>query len=214
MKNFICFLRVHFNLGGDFMKKFILIMLALLLTFSVAACGGKDKTPAESGNSSVPASEAASPVETASEATPVNLVEVTTELNVTLLLPDSMEKQNEYMYADIAKGESAFIIADMADPSMPLSDWDKDEFTGFILADYDDLVVASYDNDLTLNGNKALVCKFSFTSDEGNSVAGAIVYVTYKNAEYRITLMYPGDDANGALAKNIQTIIDSISISY
>lgn len=65
----------------------------------------------------------------------------------------------------------------MADESSPLSSMTKEDFSSFQFTDREDLVISSFENNLTLNGNKALVCKFSFTSEAGNGVKGAIVFV-------------------------------------
>lgn len=56
------------------------------------------------------------------------------------------------------------------------------------------------------------MCEFSFTSAQGNGITGAIVYVTYRGADYSVTFLYSSDQADGALAKNIQTCIDSITV--
>lgn len=97
--------------------------------------------------------------------------------------------------------------------SYPLSDFSQQDFVDLMFSDYDDVVITSFDNDLMLNGNKALVSKFSFTT-QGSEVTGAIVFVTYKSAEYSVTFLYSSDNKEGALAKNLQTCIDSITIKY
>lgn len=144
----------------------------------------------------------------------VALVDVKTELKVNLKLPETMTQQSDNFYANTATGDSATFTADIADDSYPLSDFTQEGFVDLILYGYNNIVITSFDNDLTLNGNKALICKFSFTSDQGNEVTGAITYVTYKGAEFSVTLLYSSDNTAGTLAKNLQTCIDSITVSY
>jgi hypothetical protein len=186
------------------MKKLLLLTLVFVMTISLVACGGT-----ESGTSDTSQPDTSSTAEQS-----VTLVDVTTENNLTLKLPDTMTKQSDIFYADTTAGDSASFTVDMADESYPLSDMTQQDFIDFQFSGYDDLVIISYDNDLTINGNAALVCKFSFTSSEGNGIEGAVVFVTYKGAEYSVSLLYSRDDEDSALARNLQTCIDSISVEY
>jgi hypothetical protein len=186
------------------MKKFLLLAFFLVMTISIVACDGAMTGTDDSSqlNTSSTANES------------VTLVDVTTDNNLTLKLPDTMTKQNDIFYADVTTSESASFTVDMADESFPLSDMTQQDFIDFQFSEYTDVVIKSYDNNLTINGNPALVCKFSFSSSDGNTIEGAIVFVTYKGAEYSVSLLYPSDNASGALAQNLQTCIESISINY
>lgn len=183
------------------MQKLFLFALVVVMSLTLVACGGETSTPAESETTT------STVVSTAT----VDLVDVTTEQGVGIKLPASLTKQEENFYADTTTGDSATFTADMADESSPLSDLSQQDFVDFQLSDRTNLVVSSYDNNVTLNGNKALVCKFSFTSAEGNGITGAIVYVNYKGAEYSVSLLYSSDNADSALAQSIDECINSIT---
>lgn len=140
------------------------------------------------------------------------LVDVETAMNISLKLPEGMTEKDMNFYANEDTAESVTFTVDMADSSYPLTAFSKEEFSSYMFSGYNNLNITSFDNDVKLNGNQALVCKFSFTSDLGNDITGATVYVTYSGAEYSATFLYPSDDNEGVLANNIQTCIDSITI--
>jgi len=190
------------------MKKLFLIMLALVVTLSFAGCG--EETTAPVGSSGLDNSgETSKPSET------VALVDVTTEQNVKIKLPSSLIKQEDGIsYADANTSDVAMFIADRADESYPLSEMSQEDFIDFSVGERENLVIDSYDNNTSINGNSALVCKFSFTSPEGNEISAAVVIVLYKGAEYTHSFMYIKSNTDSALAKSLQDCIDSITINY
>ena len=122
--------------------------------------------------------------------------------------------QEDLTYFDAKTGDIASFMADRADDSFPMASMTQQEFAEFMLSDRDNLVIISYENNKTINGNKAVVCKFSFTSPEGIASTGVLASVLYKNADYVSILVYSSANKDGALAKNLQTCIDSISVNY
>lgn len=186
------------------MKKIFLLTFILIMCLTLAACG-TDK-PSET------ASDTSTPSETATETPvePVVLVDVVIS-GVAMKMPSGMTEMEDYFYADTTTADSATVTAGIADDSWPLSDVSQDDFVGYQLYDRTNVVVSSFDNNIELNGNKALICKFSFTSEEGNGVSGAIVVVSYKGAEYTVSLLYSSDNAEGALAVSMDEVINSIA---
>ncbi|MFA7672976.1 MAG: hypothetical protein WCY62_03880 [Clostridia bacterium] len=191
------------------MKKPFILALIVVMSLTLAACGTGIESE-EATDTSTPTESVVTedPTETPDE--PVVLVDVVSQ-GISLKLPSGMTEQGENFYADTTTGDSATFAVDMADESWPLSDVSQDDFIGYQLFDRSNVVVTSFDNAVVLNGNKGLICKFSFTSEEGNAITGAIITVTYKGAEYTVSLLYSSDNAEGALASSMDDIINSIA---
>ena len=191
----------------------ILLALFVVLVASVGCGKDADQPPDVStpGGAAKPAEPTPKPAESVSFVT-------VTEQNISIKLPSSMTQQEGpyggFAYADTNTGDTASFRVDRADESFPVVSMTKQEFADFFLGDLDDLVIISYENNKTLNGNKAVVCKFSFTTHAGNEVTAVFINVLYKNGDYLISLSYSSDNEDGALAKNIQTCIESIRVSY
>lgn len=194
------------------MKKIFLLTFILIMCLTLAACG-TDKPSETASDTSTPsetATEAATETATETPVEPVVLVDVVIS-GVAMKMPSGMTEMEDYFYADTTTADSATVTAGIADDSWPLSDVSQDDFVGYQLYDRTNVVVSSFDNNIELNGNKDLICKFSFTSEEGNGVSGAIVVVSYKGAEYTVSLLYSSDNAEGALAVSMDEVINSIA---
>ena len=179
------------------MKKLFLLTIVFIMTLSLAACGGKTNNP----NQSIKPSESAS------------MVDVTTEQGISLKLPIDMVSQENKTFANTTTAEIASFGIAEADPAAPLSKWTQDEFIASELSDRKELVIISYDNNKQINGKAALVCKFSFTSDKGNAITAALIMIDDGTKEYIISLLYSTDNAEGSLAKNLNSCIDSITVN-
>ena len=80
----------------NYMKKLFLLALALIMTFSLAACGGETES--------------------------VSLVDVTSELGISMKLPSDMKVQENLYYVNRKTGDSAvFGVAEVEATS--LSSW-------------------------------------------------------------------------------------------
>lgn len=204
------------------MKKTFLIALVVVMCLTFAACGA-DKGNEKETNTSAPteSSVADNPTETSTEssatdnpteasAEPVVLADVVIT-GVAMKLPSGMIALEDYLYGDTVTGDSATVMADMGDESWPLSEVTQDDFVGYQLSHLANLVVSSYDNNVVLNGNKSIICKFSFTSEEGNAINGTIVVVSYNGAEYSISLLYSSDNTESPLSRSMDEVINSIA---
>lgn len=165
------------------MKKLLLTTLAFAMSISLAACAGEP------------------------EAT---LVNITTDEGIVMQLPSDMTVQANKSYLSSAGDVASFGLIE-ADPAAPLNKWTQDEFVASELDGRKDLKIISYDNNKKINDKPALVCKFSFTSDNGTGITGALILVDDDKNEYIVSLLYTSDNTSGSLAKNLDACIESIS---
>ena len=166
------------------MKKVLSIILALAMTLSLASCGEE-----------------------------VTLADITTEQGISLKLPSDMTAESAAIYSNTDKSDVVSFGSYEYDPATPVNEWAQEDFIASELADHADLEIISFDNTLEINGLPALVCKFTFTTAGGNAVTSAVVVVDGSMNEYVIALTYRTDNADGALATNLDACIGSITIA-
>ncbi|PKM86915.1 MAG: hypothetical protein CVU87_10720 [Firmicutes bacterium HGW-Firmicutes-12] len=169
------------------MKKILLLILALVMVLSLAACGGE--SPSEA----------------------VALVDVTTELGISLKLPSDMTKQSEVIYVNMETGDVASFGVEVG--GTPLSDWNEETVLTTYQSKYKDVVIKSFENGKKINGKEALVSKLTLTTPKGSPLTMALVMLTDGNKIYVVSLAYGTDKTEGSLATNLQACIDSITIS-
>ena len=168
------------------MKKLLLFTLALLMTLSLAACGG------EYGES-------------------VTMVDVTTEQGIKLKLPSDMTKQSEAAYANMGTGDVvSFGVSEIG--GFPLSDWKEETVLTTYSSKYENVVIKSFENGKQINGKEALVSELTLTTPKGNALTMVLVMVTDDKYNYVVSFAYGSEKTDGSLAKNLQTCIDSIRI--
>lgn len=166
------------------MKKILLTALALVMAINLAACSAE---------------------------TAATLVDITTDQGISMKLPSDMAVQPNKSYSNSITSDVATFGLAQADSVAPLDKWTQDEFVASELDGRKDLKIASYDNNRQINGKPSLVCKFSFTSDKGTAITGALIMIDDAENEYIIKLLYTSDNTSGSLAKNLDACIDSIS---
>ena len=166
------------------MKKVLSVILALVLTLSLASCGEE-----------------------------VTLADVTIDSGISIKLPSDMTAESAAMYANTDASDVASFGSYEYDPAAPLNEWAQEDFIASELSDRADLEIISFDNTLEINGNPALLCKFTFTTDGGNAVTCAVVVVNDGVTEYVVSLTYLTDNADGSLATNLDACINSITIA-
>lgn len=176
------------------MKKIITltmtIALLLVMTVSLAGCGGDESATAD----------------------PVSLVDVTTEQGISLKLPSDLVKQDNGSYANMETGDSAgFGVTEIA--GAPLSSVTEEDVVALYQTKYDDAVVTSFENGIQINGKEALVSQLNLTTPGGNEIILTLVMVTDDTSNYIATFIYGKDETDGALYKNLQACIDSITIA-
>jgi uncharacterized lipoprotein YehR (DUF1307 family) len=177
------------------MKKLFLLTVALVMTLSLAACGGETNTT----------SETSKPLET------TNMVDITTDKGISMKLPSDLTLQENLSYINAKTGDSAvFMVSDIG--TTPLSGWKEENILATYQAKYKDVVVKSFENGKQINGKESLVSKVTLTTPEGNAITIVLVLLTDGKKNYMVNLTYGTDIPNGSLVKNVQACIDSITI--
>lgn len=167
------------------MKRLLVLILALVMILSLAACGSEE----------------------------VTLVDVTTDQGISFKLPSdiTVTEANKSAFSNTETGDNA-VVQMIEAGETPLSETTQEAFVEAELSDRTDLVVKSFENNKQINGKEALVCKFTFTSAKGTPITSTLILVADGGSEYVIALSYASDNAEGSLAKNEQAIIDSITV--
>jgi hypothetical protein len=195
------------------MKKIITLVstvaLLLLITLSLAGCGGDTSTPSEPAsapsNSSTPSAADSTP------STAVSLVDVTTDNGISLKLPSDMTVQSEGQYAS-ADSTEVFTYDVTPAPKNPLADLTEEALFASYSREYKNAVTKNYQTGLQLNGKEAVLYQLTLTSSNDVDVNMSQVIVTDGTNNYIIALAYPSDQTDNALAQNLQTILESITI--
>lgn len=170
------------------MKKIFLLAIALIMTLSLAACGG------ETTNS-------------------VSLVDVTSELGISMKLPSDMTLQENLAYVNKETGDSVvFASVDVVAGEFPISQFKEEDILTMYQQKYDDVAIKSFENGKQINGKEALVSAVNITTPKGNAITITLVMVTDGNKNYVINSTHGRDDKEGSLVKNLQTCIESITI--
>jgi len=186
------------------MKKLLLLVLALVMTLTLVACGGETTS-----------SEVTPTIEPTVETTPaVALEDVTTDKGVRLKLPSDMTLQDntdKTYYANATTYDIA-VITELDGGMGTYAEVTQEEYVAANLSGEIDLKVISYENNLKINGYDALLCKSSFATEDGDALTSAMVMITNGTREYGVLFMYPSDNTDSSLATNLQACIDSISI--
>jgi len=173
------------------MKKLISLTLALAMAISLAACGGEA---------------------TSTKSDAVSLVTVLTADNIGVKLPSDMTLQANGGYANTKTSDIAIFALYNEAPQSPFSEWTQEDFVDAELSTYSDVVVTSYENDLQINGNSALVCLYTYKTSGGIATTSSVILITDGTNEAVATFQHLTENADGSLATNLQACIDSIVI--
>lgn len=167
----------------------IIIALLCIMAVSLAGCGAEASTSSPS----------------------VSLVDVTTDQGISMKLPSDMTKQDNGAFANMNNGDN--VIFGVTDPAgKPLSDWKEENVLATYKMKYEDVVIKNFENGKQINGKKALQSTLTLQTPKGNALTSALVIITDGTNNYIVTLSYGSDKTDGALAKNLQACIDSITI--
>jgi hypothetical protein len=168
----------------------MVIALLLVIIVSFAGSGGEESATAD----------------------PVSLVDVTTEQGISLKLPSDMTKQDNGGYVNMETGDSAgFGVTEIGGD--PLSSATEEKVLVMYQSKYDDVVVTSFENGIKINGKEAVVSQQNLTTPGGNAITLTLVMVTDDTNNYIVNFIYGKDKTDGALYKNLQACIDSITIA-
>lgn len=171
------------------MKKLFLLTLALVMVLGLAGCSGETNAPVNS----------------------VSLVDVTTPQGISLKIPADMPLQDNGGYTNVETGETvSFGVAE--DGGTPLSSWKEEDVLATYQSKYSDVVVKSFENGKQINGKEALQSMVTMTTPGGNALTITLVIVADGSKNYVVNFGYGSDKTDGALAKNLQACVDSITI--
>lgn len=186
------------------MKKLFVLMMTLVMTLSLAACGGNGEATQPTNDSQAPA---ASDIKLGSK-----------EANfTTLLVPsDFGEFQDKDGYA-VAEGKNAsIVVTPTIEPDVRIENITKDYMVDLMGDTYSNIKVLAFDNPVTIAGVDAV--SFRFTGDGNTSGKNKTVcHITLffsingQDCEQQVSFTYD-TGANSSLEANLTDIIKSISL--
>lgn len=168
------------------MKKLLVLIMAIVMTLSLAACGG-EKTPAPDQSSS-------------GEATGAEFASMTFGY-ITMSAPSvfSAVTEKEGMYVSAGPDASITVTPTLGIDILP-SEWDEEvakELLQVIYGStYTDLELSAFEGDVNMNGNTAVYYAFYGKNSAGKDRLVQVVrlYNADLTAQYMITLMHSADD--------------------
>lgn len=183
------------------MKKILVIIMAIVMTFSLVACGGD-------GGSAEPASDVMAP----------DVTLATKEANfTTLLVPsDFGEFYDKDGYA-LAEGTNAsIVVTPTIEPDVRIEDITEEYMVNLMESTYSNIEVLAFNNPVTIAGVDAV--SFQFTGDGATSGKNKTVcHITMffsiegQDCEQQVSFTYD-TGANTSLEANLNDIIESISL--
>lgn len=186
------------------MKKFLVLMMTLTLSFGLTACAGDNAAPASTPDAPAP--------------TPSDITLISKEANfTTLLVPsDFGEFYDNDGYA-VAEGINAsIIVTPTIEPDIRIEDITEDYMVGLMGDTYSNIKVLAFDNPITIAGVDAV--SFQFTGDGATSGKNKTVChltlffsIEGQDCEQQISFTYD-TGANTSLEANLTDIIKSISL--
>ena len=179
------------------MKKFVTLLMVLLLVFSIGltGCGGDTGAVDE-------------PDMDMEETT---MVQVDSVQGISFLLPSDLELQENNNYANMETGENVAIAPAPVDGTS-MTEYTEEDIMAIYEPNYDNPVIEDYAYGLEINGNAALMAVLSLTTPGGNDVILTLVIVSDGTTDYFINYVYGADKLDGSLATNIDESIASITI--
>ncbi|GEM_PF-1061179 len=185
--------------GGLNIKKLLMLMLALVMTLSLAACGGED-TSAPSQNSSGETEATAPPSEDKVEASetdfvPMNFGYIT--MNVPNVFNAVEEKEGMYVSAG---PKAAITVSPTLEIDLLPSEWDEslasEALDMLYGVTYTNMELAAFEGDINMNGNTAVYYAFYGTNANGEDRLVQIVrlFNTDLTAQYMVTFIHSADD--------------------
>ncbi len=175
----------------------ITFALLLVMVIGAAGCGGETST-----TSTAPS---------ATPSTEPSLADVTTDQGISLKLPSDMTLLENGAYASTDKTEVCTFSVSPADGS-PISSVTEESILEGYKSKYENVAMKSFKNDSQINGKDAAIIQLTMTTPAGKDVTMTQAMVTDNTNYYIVSFMYPTGGTDGALAKNLQACIDSITI--
>jgi len=186
------------------MKKLLALMMALVMTFSLAACGGD-------GGSVEPDSIVSEP-----EAPAVTLVNKEANFTTLLVPSDFGEFYDKDGYAVAEGTNSSIVVTPTIVPDVRIEDITEEYMVDLMGNTYSNIEVLAFDNPVTIAGVDAV--SFQFTGDGATSGKNKTVcHITMffsiegQDCEQQVSFTYD-TGANTSLEANLNDIIESISL--
>lgn len=186
------------------MKKILVLMMALAMTFSLAACGGEE-------GSAEPASNVS-----AHEAPAVTLVGKEANFTTLLVPSDFDEFYDKDGYA-VAEGTNAsIVVTPTIVPDVRIEDITEEYMVNLMGGTYSNIEVLAFDNPITIAGVDAVSFQFTgdgATSGKNKTVCHITMFFTIEgqDCEQQVSFTYD-TGANTSLEANLNDIIESISL--
>ena len=169
------------------MKKLLVLMMALVMTLSLTACGGDDTSaPAPSDNSGA-ASE--------TEFVPMPFGHIT--MSVPSTFSAATEKEGMYVSAG---PDASIVVTPTLEVELQPSEWDESlaaEALEMIYGStYTDLELSAFEGDVNMNGNTAVYYAFHGKNVDGKDRLVQVVRLFNADltAQYMITLIHSAED--------------------
>lgn len=180
------------------MKKTMVLMLALMMALSLAACGGEQAPAATQGSSA--AAETTAPADNSGTPAEANFVSMTFG-DITMSVPDvfgAVEEQGDYY---VSSGPNASITVTKAtEVDIAASEWNEDlakEAVKMYSSTYTNIELGAFEGDVDMNGSTAVYYGFNGVNADG--VDRLIQIVRLYNADqtmmYLISMTQSVDDA-------------------
>lgn len=173
------------------MKKLLVLMMALVMTLSLAACGGND-TPAPAQSSSGGTNEG-TPSET--EFVSMNFG------HITMSVPSVFNavEETKGMYVSAAP-DASIVVTPTLEIDLPPSEWDeslaKESLETLYGSAYTDLELSAFEGDINMNGNTAVYVAFYGKNKNGKDQLIQVVRLFNADltAQYMITVIHGAED--------------------
>lgn len=196
------------------MKKLLVLMIALVMTLSLAACGGNEG--AAEPTPEAPATDVSAPA--ASAPAPSDITLVSKEANfTTLLVPsDFGEFYDKDGYA-VAEGTNAsIVVTPTIEPDIRIEGITEDYMVDLMKDTYSNIKVLSFDNPVTIAGVDAVSFLFTgdgATSGKNKTVCHLTLFFSIEGQDCEQQLSFTYDTgANTSLEAGLADIIESISL--
>jgi len=165
------------------MKKLLILMMALIMTLSLAACGGED--------SAAPAQSSSSGAEFVSM----------TFGDITMSVPNNFSTvtENQGIYVSAGPDASITVTPSMEIDLLP-SEWDEslaEESLELLYGStYTDMELAAFEGNVNMNGNTAVYLGFYGTNADGKERMVQVVRIfnADQTEQYQIVLMHSAED--------------------
>lgn len=196
------------------MKKLLVLIIALVMTLSLAACGGNEG--AAEPTPEAPATDVSAPA--ASAPAPSDITLVGKEANfTTLLVPsDFGEFYDKDGYA-VAEGTNAsIVVTPTIEPDIRIEGITEDYMVDLMKDTYSNIKVLNFDNPVTIAGVDAVSFLFTgdgATSGKNKTVCHLTLFFSIEGQDCEQQLSFTYDTgANTSLEAGLADIIESISL--